>query len=309
MSKDIYIPETLSSRVNDKGYTWVRRLPETVTACTKRWDLRIDEPLPEDYTNMSYSYIAPATRSDGTKVVLKIGSHDQNGKISEQERHVLQLYNGNGTIRLIDSDDDLGTLLLERAQPGIPLAEFPDDEENTRIASRLIKRYRHPVPPKHNFRHTSYEIEKFNRLRKRFNCTTGPLPKKWVTLAETLYDELMATSTESVVLHADLHHWNILSAEREPWLVIDPKGYYGDPGYEVGGYLAVYPDKSCKGKNRRDIDIRRIDIMTEELDMPRERIIKWALVLSVIWAMWDVGNPKNVWREDIARTEVLHSLL
>jgi streptomycin 6-kinase len=34
------------------------------------------------------------------------------------------------------------------------------------------------------------------------------------------------------LLHADLHHHNILAAERHPWLAIDPKGVIGDAAYE-----------------------------------------------------------------------------
>ena len=79
--------------------------------------------------------------------------------------------------------------------------------------------------------------------------------------AETLYDELMRSSTETVVLHGDLHHWNILRSEREPYLVIDPKGYFGDPGYEVGAFLANYPDASCEGCDRGEVDVRRVEIM------------------------------------------------
>ena len=66
----------------------------------------------------------------------------------------------------------------------------------------------------------------------------------------------MSTSKETVVLHGDLHHWNILSSEREPYLIIDPKGYFGDPGYEVGAFLANYPDASCEGRDRGEIDVR-----------------------------------------------------
>ncbi len=35
----------------------------------------------------------------------------------------------------------------------------------------------------------------------------------------------------------DLHHENILAAERAPWLAIDPKGVIGEPAYEMGALL------------------------------------------------------------------------
>ena len=68
----MYIPETLSS--NPKWAEWIERLPDIVAACANRWDLCIEDPMTEDYAEMSYSYIAPATDAKGTEIVLKIGS-------------------------------------------------------------------------------------------------------------------------------------------------------------------------------------------------------------------------------------------
>lgn len=38
-------------------------------------------------------------------------------------------------------------------------------------------------------------------------------------------------------MHGDLHHENILSSVREPWLAIDPKGLIGESEYEVISFL------------------------------------------------------------------------
>jgi streptomycin 6-kinase len=38
-------------------------------------------------------------------------------------------------------------------------------------------------------------------------------------------------------LHADLHADNVLAAQREPWLAIDPKLYVGDPAYDVTQHI------------------------------------------------------------------------
>jgi streptomycin 6-kinase len=55
--------------------------------------------------------------------------------------------------------------------------------------------------------------------------------------AERLSADLLESAATEVLLHGDLHHFNILSARREPWLCIDPKGMRGHPGYEVGPFL------------------------------------------------------------------------
>ena len=48
-----------------------------------------------------------------------------------------------------------------------------------------------------------------------------------------LFRQLPATADREVLLCTDLHAGNVLAAEREPWLVIDPKPYVGDPTYDA----------------------------------------------------------------------------
>ena len=54
-----------------------------------------------------------------------------------------------------------------------------------------------------------------------------------------------------------------------------------------------------KGCDRGEIDVRRVEIMAAELDIPRERIIKWGLVLALIWARWSADTPEEFWRTSI----------
>jgi streptomycin 6-kinase len=52
-----------------------------------------------------------------------------------------------------------------------------------------------------------------------------------------VFAELAATTVDEVVLATDLHAGNVLRAEREPWLVIDPKPFVGDPAYDATQHL------------------------------------------------------------------------
>ncbi len=49
----------------------------------------------------------------------------------------------------------------------------------------------------------------------------------------TLFRTLPGSAEREVMLCTDLHAGNVLAAEREPWLVIDPKPYVGDPAYDI----------------------------------------------------------------------------
>jgi streptomycin 6-kinase len=63
------------------------------------------------------------------------------------------------------------------------------------------------------------------------------------TLTEALWRGLPATATRNVLLCTDLHPDNVLAAQREPWLVIDPKPYVGDPAYEPIQHMLNFPDR------------------------------------------------------------------
>jgi streptomycin 6-kinase len=52
-----------------------------------------------------------------------------------------------------------------------------------------------------------------------------------------LFRELPGTAASRVLLCTDLHAGNILAARREPWLVVDPKPYAGDPAYDVPQHM------------------------------------------------------------------------
>ena len=58
-----------------------------------------------------------------------------------------------------------------------------------------------------------------------------------------LFRALPATGDRDLLLCTDLHAENVLAAEREPWLVIDPKPYVGDPTYDVLQHLLNCDDR------------------------------------------------------------------
>ena len=83
---------------------------------------------------------------------------------------------------------------------------------------------------------------------------------------------------EQVLLHQDLHSGNVLRARREPWLVIDPKPLVGER--EFGVVAAVRGSSLGRG----DAALRyRLDRLTAELGLDRERVLGWALGQTLAW--------------------------
>jgi streptomycin 6-kinase len=83
--------------------------------------------------------------------------------------------------------------------------------------------------------------------------------------AIALWRELPASAGTEVLLCTDLHSENILAAEREPWLVIDPKPHIGDPAYDLLQHML-----NCERLATDPAGLA--DRMASRADLDRERV-------------------------------------
>lgn len=279
------------------GERWLENFPALLDRLAKQWSLRLLPPY-----NLSYNYVAPAIRADGTPVVLKVGVPNVE-LISEMT--ALRHYNGRGMVRLLESDEDAGAMLLERITPGVPLAETKDDEMATRIAADVMKRLIIPAPPDpdHKLRTAGGWLNGLKRLRHTFNGSTGPFPTRAVEQAEQAAAEILASSGPPMLLHGDLHHWNILTSDREGWLALDPKGVVGEAEMEICQWMVNERNWQAGPAALREQAERRIAIFHEMLGWDRQRMRMHTLVRGVLSAWWTYEDHKHVEPEGIAFLE------
>jgi streptomycin 6-kinase len=147
------------------------------------------------------------------------------------------------------------------------------------------------------------------KLRPYFNGGTGPLPEYLVDAAENLFAELIPSQGERVLLHGDLHHWNILSATRQPWLAIDPKGVIGEREYDTGAILRNPWGKHFDPQDLKRIQARRLDIFCEILGFERERILGWGVAQAVLSAWWSIEGNDGGGETAVAFADALYSLM
>lgn len=296
--------QTVHSTWGEPGREWLGALPTLLAHCARRWSLTLAAPFP----NLSFNYVAPVVMSDGTEAVLKAGVPN---KELRSEVAALRVFDGRGSVRLLDSDPDRGLLLLERLHPGAVLTALADeahDDEATRIAASVMRGLWRPAPPGHDFPTTADWGEGFARLRARFGGGTGPLPQARVEEAEALFAELLASSAAPVLLHGDLHHDNILSAGRQPWLAIDPKGVVGEPAYEVGALLRnLWTDRHAHQNPARLLE-RRAHRLAEELGLDPARVRGWAVAQAVLSAVWGIEDNDDGWGAALADAELLAAI-
>ena len=267
------------------GEEWLQELPRLVDECVRRWSLHLGAPY-------EYSFVSYAVRADlpdGTGVVLKVGFPHRE---SEHEGHALRHYDGSGAVRLVAYDDDLHAMLLERCEPGTTLLEVADEDEAFRVAASVLRRLWRAPSSRAPFRPIAIDAERWAvELPERFERLGGPFERVLLDEAVAALVELPSTQGELVVCHQDLHRGNVLRAEREPWLAIDPKPVLAEREFDTAALVRDGPG---------DVS-RRLDLLSSTLGLDRERMRRWGLAHTLAWSL-DESSP------DVERIEVVRAL-
>jgi streptomycin 6-kinase len=263
----------------EQGRLWLQALPDLVAAAARQWDLTDIQPR----ANLSYNFVLFARRGP-QPVVLKLGVPNRE---LTSEIVALRCFDGRGCVRLLEAEADNSALLLERLQPGDMLSSIEDDEAATHIAADVMLSLWRPAPAEPDLIQLSDWFTGFHRLRTRFAGGTGPLDAHLVEQAEHIAAQFFAEHYAPMLIHGDLHHFNMLSSARG-WLAIDPKGVVGPAAYEVGPLLInPLPELPQRADLEQVLD-RRIAILSERLGMEGERLRAWGLAHAVLSAWWTV---------------------
>jgi streptomycin 6-kinase len=277
----IEIPSALAWwRQRADGAAWLERLPRLVAECAERWELRVSPAYPDSHV----SFVAPVERADGVRAVLKVYFPDiwEN----EQEGDALAHWDGRGAVRLLERDRERRTLLIERCDPGTPLWTIADEDEVNGIAVGVLRRLWRPALGEHPFRLLADDAgewaETFPHAWERLG---RPFERTLVDTAVSAVRELAPTQGDAVVLHQDFHSGNVLRAEREPWLAIDPQPLVGEREYDAASLLRDRIDVLVANPNPERRLRRRLDVLAAELDLDRDRIRRWGVVHALAWGV------------------------
>ena len=217
--------------------------------------------------------------------MLKLGVPSA-GHLADQVE-ALRVFDGHGSVRLLAADLERGALLLERAEPGGAVAELVPrhDEQATAALIAAGNRLHRPVPADCTLPPLTDDGASFAGYLRRFPGEAGPLPRHLVERAGALFDELCASAPTKLLMHGDLHHDNVLRAQREPWLAIDPHGAVGDPGYDCGAML-YNPDPWRREEDLLALVPARIEQLADGYRMPIERVVAWGFVMGMLSEVW-----------------------
>jgi len=272
------VPERLAAacRGVPERRAWLDALPEAIRRLQDRWSLSIG--IPFEGPDVSCAWVAPAVCRDGTRAVLKLGMPHMEGA---HELQGLRFWDGEPTVRLLEADEALNAMLLEYCEPGTPLRDLPELEQDVVIAGLLHRLWRRPAAP-HPFRPLS-------TMTAHWSDETRAAAPRWrdaglVGEGLRCLEALSRPSASDELLATDLHAGNVLRARREPWLVIDPKPFVGDPAYDATQHLLNCQERMLAAP--RDAIRRFADL----LEVDAERVRQWMFARAA-------AEPRDTWND------------
>jgi streptomycin 6-kinase len=268
-------------RATEDGSAWLAEVPRLVRECAEQWSLRLGEPFPYAYASAAL----PAERADGSEAVLKVGFPDRE---NEHEGDALAAWDGNGAVLLLERDAARRALLIERCRPGTSLADV-EPEEALAVVTRLLPRLWLPGAAE-PFRPLAEEACWWSsRLVDRWEAAGRPFERRLVDAAVGALEELAPSQGEQVLLSQDFHGGNVLRAEREPWLAIDPKPLVGEREFGIAPLV-----RSMElGHSRRHV-LSRLDRLTADLGLDRERARLWTVGQTIAWSVGGESPQEHV---------------
>lgn len=277
-------------RNNRADPAFLRALPDRLAELAARWSLTL-EP---HYPGIAYNYVAPVQRADGMPCVLKVSRYVEE---TRSEIAALRLWSGAGAVRLLDADPEIGALLMERLHPGTMLSEVAtsDDDAATVITAGLLRQLWRPAPPGDGLIALDRWCAAYDRSRQALAHGARGFPAALFRRADAIRRDLLASTETQMVLHGDMHHFNVLRAQRAEWLAIDPKGLLGDRCFDICQFLRNPLPRGVPP----EVNSRRLDIFCAELDLDRQRIKEWCLVHAVLDACWNFEEGTS-WQRAVA---------
>jgi streptomycin 6-kinase len=237
----ITIPDRLRAKASRirQGREWLAELPELCRRLGDEWSVDLGSP----FTECHVSFVVTANRG-GRPLVLKVPMPSRvelgtlAGGARADEAAALREWAADGAVQLVEYDTVTGAMLVERCVPGANLDDIGDPGDADRVAAGLLNRLHRYRPQPVQFDRLSDRAGRLARdLPARFETAGAPFDRWLLDTAVELLGQLCRPGPAEVLLHGDFHHHNILSAQRQQWLAIDPLPMLGDPAYDAVQYL------------------------------------------------------------------------
>lgn len=267
---------------------WLAGLPGLIADQCSRWKLVVDN---EKLSHGDNGVAVPVHR-DGWPLMLKMTWPDDT--VAEQAL-ALTLWDGNGSVRLVEAEPERGALLLERLDRSRSLRSL-SLERAIPVIAELLRRLAIPSPD--SLRTTgSIARQLRHTLPMRWEEAGRPFPVSMVDTVVGLAADL-STDRELLLVNHDLHYDQVLAGDREPWLVIDPLIVAGMLEYQVAQLLWTRWDEIVEAPGLRWC----MDAVVEAAGLDASLARSWAVLRATDYWLWGLAAG---FTEDPARCEMI----
>jgi streptomycin 6-kinase len=275
-------------RLGPEWAAWLDRLPRLAAGVVEDWQLVPDGPPMHGHASLAL----PVRTAGGRPAVLKVAFDGDDESL--HEGIALQRWHGDGAVELLRADPHRRALLLER----LHIEDLGDlwDVEACEVVAGLYGRLHVPALPQ--LRTVTSYVERWAAALATMP-RNAPVPRRLVEQALSLARDLVADpASTGTLVHGDLHYANVLAADREPWLAIDPKPMDGDPHYEPAPLLwNRWDELAGTGPGLRDGVRRRFHTVVDAAGLDEDRARDWVVVRVVLNAHWSVQDAERVGRD------------
>ncbi|MGC5168817.1 aminoglycoside phosphotransferase family protein [Luteimicrobium sp. DT211] len=265
---------------DDDGRDWLDGLPALVDAQCETWGLAVDgEPW-----HGSNALVVPVRRGD-ERLALRLAPP---GDDVADEVRALHLWDGRGTVRLVDADIPARATLLERLDGSRTLADEPLAVALP-VLGGLMRTLSVPVPDDVT---STADVAAGLRdsLEEGWRAVGQPTPRRQLDHALACAEERAAAPTGSRAVNGDLHFGQVLAADRTPWLVVDPVLLRGDREHDLGRVLWSRLDELPDAAAVR----RAFRTVVDAADVPVERAESWVVLRSMSYLLWGLERGLTI---------------
>jgi streptomycin 6-kinase len=241
----------------------------------KPWNLRADGPA----IVTRGSRLLPV-RLDGQPAMLKITTADE----EKRGGALMAWWDGDGAAQVYAHDDI--ALLMERAEGGASLRQMAmtgRDDEASRIICAAVARLHAArpgaVPP-------VVVLADWFRSLERAAANEGGLLRDCAAVARTL----LTSPRDVFVVHGDIHHDNILDFGHRGWLAVDPKGLYGERGFDYANTLCNPDLPTARQAGRL---LRQVEVVARAARLEPRRLMQWVMAYAGLSASWFIEDGQR----------------
>ncbi|MGK9147431.1 phosphotransferase [Plantibacter flavus] len=266
--------------------------PGSIDEAVRRWAL-----VPDGEAFSTASSTLLPVRHDGRRAMLKVP------RVEEESLggRLLAAWGGVATAAVFEVDEQ--AIVLERAEPGQDLSRLTRDGDDSAAVAIICS----VLDTLHSARPADQVVRELPTLRRWFRdletaagrmqgehltdastATQAFLVRAWTIAARLLSTaELPQHAGDTVVLHGDLHHQNVLEFAPGDWRAVDPKGIVGHRAFD---HLVLFGNPDPATAHDEAVFARRLATVSALSGLAERTLLEWLVAWSALSATWSLQD-------------------